>query len=205
MEGNKQLGIIILAAGKASRMGKPKALLPYKGNSFLFHTSQLAKSLNPSVLTCVLGHYYEPMSAHCLENNIPFILNHEYEKGMSESIKCGLLHVLTTFPDLNMVLILLADQPKIDRFHLSAMLQRIRKHKLLLVCTSYSSTLGVPALFSKELFEEILEINGEKGAKTLIQKFAINALNAILYEEGHIDIDTPSDYEKLIKMEKLAK
>jgi molybdenum cofactor cytidylyltransferase len=204
MEENQQLGIIILAAGKASRMGKPKALLTYRGNSLLEHTFLLANSVNPLVITCVLGHYYQEMSAHCQEKQIPFILNEDYEKGMSTSIQRGLKHLLSLFPDLTMVLILLADQPHIESHHLSKMIQRLIQHHLMLVCTTYRSTFGVPALFNKQLFVELLEISGEKGAKHLIQRHITNELNTILNEKGQIDIDSPLDYEQLIQMEKLT-
>jgi molybdenum cofactor cytidylyltransferase len=74
----------------------------------------------------------------------------------------------------------------------------------MLVCTTYRSTFGVPALFNKQLFVELLEISGEKGAKHLIQRHITNELNTILNEKGQIDIDSPLDYEQLIQMEKLT-
>jgi molybdenum cofactor cytidylyltransferase len=137
------------------------------------------------------------MSAHCNTHKIPFVLNETYENGMSSSIQCGLSYLLSHFLQVNMVLILLADQPKINTEHISALLHKVRSSKTLMVCTSYSATYGVPAVFKKEYFHELLELKGEKGAKNLIEKGVLNHKNTVLYEDGNMDIDTPEDYKKL--------
>ena len=192
-----QLGIIILAAGKASTMGEPKALLTYNDRSFLLNTYHIAQSVQPNGIVTVLGHYYDQMSAHCNTQKIPFVLNEAYENGMSSSIQCGLTYLLSHFPQVNMVLILLADQPKINTEHISALLHKIRSSNYLMVCTAYSSTYGVPAVFKKEYFSELLELKGEKGAKNLIEKGVLNHENTVLCEDGRIDVDTPEDYKNL--------
>jgi len=197
MEKGAQLGVIILAAGKASRMGEPKALLSYNGHSFLLNTFNLAQSVHPKGIVTVLGHYFDQMSAHCNTHKIPFVLNEAYEIGMSSSIQCGLSYLLSHFPQINMVLILLADQPKINTEHISALLHKVKSSKSLMVCTAYSATFGVPAVFKKEYFHELLELKGEKGAKNLIEKGVLNHKNTVLYEDGNMDIDTPEDYKKL--------
>lgn len=205
MEINTQLGVVILAAGKASRMGEPKALLTYHGNSFLLNTYNLAQSVYPKGIITVLGHYFDEMSAHCNDHKIPFILNEAYENGMSSSIQCGITYLISHFPGLNMILILLADQPKINEEHISALLHKIRPLKSLMVCTAYSATYGVPAVFRKEYFHELLALKGEKGAKDLIEKQFLNNENTVPFEDGNMDIDTPEDYKKLHAENKISK
>lgn len=205
MEKDAQLGVIILAAGKASRMGEPKALLTYHNRSFLLNTYNIAQSANPKGIVTVLGHYFDQMSAHCNTHKIPFILNEAYEDGMSSSIQCGLTYLLSHFPPLNMVLILLADQPKINAEHISTLLQKVWSSKYLMVCTAYIGTYGVPAVFKKEYFRQLLELKGEKGAKNLIEKGALNHENTVMCEDGRIDIDTPEDYKNLIAEKEILK
>jgi molybdenum cofactor cytidylyltransferase len=205
MEKDAQLGVVILAAGKASRMGEPKALLSYNGHSFLLNTFNLAQSVHPTGIVTVLGHYFNQMSAHCNTHKIPFVLNEAYGNGMSSSIKCGLTYLLSHFPQVNMILILLADQPKINTEHISSLLHKVRSSKYLMVCTSYSATFGVPAVFKKEYFHELLELKGEKGAKNLIEKGVLDHENTVLCEDGRIDIDTPEDYKKLHAEKEISK
>jgi molybdenum cofactor cytidylyltransferase len=205
MEKDAQLGVIILAAGKASRMGEPKAMLSYNGHSFLLNTFNLAQSVHPTGIVTVLGHYFNQMSAHCNTHKIPFVLNEAYGNGMSSSIKCGLTYLLSHFPQVNMILILLADQPKINTEHISSLLHKVRSSKYLMVCTSYSATFGVPAVFKKEYFHELLELKGEKGAKNLIEKGVLDHENTILCEDGKIDIDTPEDYKNLHAEKEISK
>lgn len=203
MEEDVQLGVLILAAGKASRMGEPKALLTYRDRSFLLNTYTIAQSIQPKCIVTVLGHYFDQMSAHCLTHKIPFVLNEAYDNGMSSSIQCGLTCLLTQLPQINMVLILLADQPLINTEHVYALLHKIRSSKSFMVCTAYSNTYGVPALFKKEIFHELLELEGERGAKNLIEKGVLNHENTVLCEDGRIDIDTPEDYINLRAEEEL--
>ena len=205
MEKDASLGVIILAAGKASRMGEPKALLSYNGHSFLLNTFNLAQIVHPEGIVTVLGHYFEQMSAHCNTHKIPFVLNEAYENGMSSSIQCGLSYLLSHFQQINMVLILLADQPKIKAEHISSLLHKVRSSKYLMVCTSYSATYGVPAVFKKEYFHELSELKGEKGAKNLIEKGVLKHENTVLCEDGRIDIDTPEDYKKLHAEKEISK
>ena len=205
MEKDAQLGVVILAAGKASRMGEPKALLTYQGHSFLLNTYNLAQSVHPKSIVTVLGHYFDQMSAHCNNHKIPFVLNEAYENGMSSSIQCGLTYLLSHFPQVNMVLILLADQPKINTEHISDLLHKIRSSNYLMVCTAYSDTYGVPAVFRKEYFPELLELKGEKGAKNLIEKGVLNHENTIHFVYGRIDIDTPQDYLNLSAEKEILK
>lgn len=205
MERESQLGIIILAAGKASRMGNPKALLTYKGHSFLQNTFYLAQSVNPQAIITVLGHYSDQMSAHCRQYNIPYVMNIAYEEGMSTSIRCGLNQLLYYHPSLMSVLILLADQPKIVSGHLMKMIFNLSHDPVKMVCTSYGGTSGVPAIFKQDLFHDLLQLKGEKGAKDLIRKNMNCEQNIVACEEGYIDIDTPEDYNQLILAEKLYK
>ena len=205
MEKDAQLGIIILAAGKASRMGEPKALLTYQGHSFLLNTYNLAQSVHPKSIVTVLGHYFDQMSAHCNNHKIPFVLNEAYENGMSSSIQCGLTYLLSHFPQVNMFLILLSDQHKINTEHICYLLHKIRSSNYLMVCTAYSDTYGVPAVFRKEYFPELLELKGEKGAKNLIEKGVLNHENTIHFEYGRIDIDTPEDYLNLSAEKEILK
>jgi molybdenum cofactor cytidylyltransferase len=186
-------------------MGEPKALLSYNGHSFLLNTFNLAQSVHPKGIVTVLGHYFDQMSAHCNTHKIPFVLNEAYENGMSSSIQCGLSYLLSHFPQINMVLILLADQPKINTEHISALLHKVRSSKSLMVCTAYSTTFGVPAVFKKEYFHELLELKGEKGAKNLIEKGVLNHKNTVLCEDGNMDIDTPEDYKKLHAEKEISK
>lgn len=69
-----------------------------------------------------------------------------------------------------------------------------RKGKI--IASSYGETLGVPALFDKELFKELSELRGKNGAKNVIEKYR-NETFAVDFPEGEIDVDTEQDLEKL--------
>jgi molybdenum cofactor cytidylyltransferase len=196
------MGVMILAAGKASRMGQPKALLPYKNHTFLLNAFQLAQSIHPDGILCVLGHYYKQMSAYCAQHQIPCVFHPEYEQGMGSSISCGLQWLLSQYPSMNAVVILLADQPRIDGLHLSRMLHKLQQEQVQMVCTAYQGTRGAPAMFKKAFFSDLAGLKGEKGAKELIEMQELCEQNTVICESGYLDIDTPEDYDALLAAEK---
>jgi len=67
-----------------------------------------------------------------------------------------------------------------------------------IVACAYQNTLGVPALFRRKLFPELLALDAQAGAKKLIKKYQSQTA-AIRFPEGAFDVDTPADYENLMK------
>jgi molybdenum cofactor cytidylyltransferase len=75
---------------------------------------------------------------------------------------------------------------------------RHQETQKLMVASAYAGTLGIPALFARECFENLLSLGGTEGAKTLLtaQPDQVARVN---FPEGEIDIDTPPDYQALLR------
>jgi molybdenum cofactor cytidylyltransferase len=93
---------------------------------------------------------------------------------------------------------MVCDQPLLTTDHLNVLIQTFKKTKSQIVASHYSGGAGVPALFDKSLFEELLNLENESGAKKIIQQHK-DVVYSIPFPEGAIDLDTPDDYEKFIK------
>jgi len=198
LEGNTP-GALILAAGSASRMGSPKALLPYAGGTLLSHVYGLASQIvRPESLWLVLGNYFTEMSAYCQARDYRWIFNPQHAEGMGTGIACGLRHLLDQNPNLSAIMILLADQPQISPAHLQCLLRMQIEKKVPVVCTGYGGIRGVPAVFSPSRFPELLALRGDQGARDLIGREIRTSDNTLILEDAIVDIDTPADYARLL-------
>ena len=179
-------------------MGNIKQLLAWKGTFLLKHTISNVLQLESTQTIVVLGANYERIKAEIQQECIQIIYNTNWENGLGNSIAFGVKHILSNY-NVDGVLITLADQPLIDATYLNTLIGSFKIGKKQIVASNYGNEkLGVPTLFDSCYFEELSELNQNKGAKKVIENHLdnVSALNA-----KHLisDIDTKEDYEKLYK------
>jgi molybdenum cofactor cytidylyltransferase len=191
-----KLGVIVLAAGSASRMGKAKMLLPFKENPILIHILNEVKAIHPAAICLVTGKYAVEIETVLDESDVVVEVNTEWTKGMSGSINVGLKKILETQPLLDAVLIVVSDQPFLDRQLLARMLDAYQHNGKGIVAATYAGIKGTPVLFAKRYFEAIEKLVGDQGARVILQTNPED-LVAIDFPLGALDIDTEEDYHKL--------
>jgi molybdenum cofactor cytidylyltransferase len=189
------IGLIILAAGSSSRLGKPKQNLVFQGSTLLQQTIKAALAADCQQIAVVLGANIQVIEPTIKNEPIQIIHNPDWEAGMSSSINCGLAALLKTNPQLQSVILMLCDQPFADAAIINQLIQASANKKHL-VASSYNGTVGVPALFDKSHFKELLALQGNEGAKKLLLKYT-NEVHTVPFPLGMIDIDTIGDYERL--------
>jgi molybdenum cofactor cytidylyltransferase len=189
-------GLIILAAGSSSRLGQPKQKLIYKGRSLLQHAVEEGLASPCSPIVVVLGANEESLHSEINYPNILHVTNYEWESGMSSSIKCGLEFMLKNGPAISQAIIMLCDQPFVDAEILNRLIEAKQQSGKLIAACTYDTTLGTPALFDKEVFSELLSLDGQQGAKKLVFDHS-DQVEPVPFPLGNIDIDTVEDYEKL--------
>ncbi|MEG4395443.1 nucleotidyltransferase family protein [Microcoleus sp. BROC3] len=192
-----KIGLIILAAGAATRMGRPKQLLSYQGRSLILHAVEVALASLCQPIIVVLGAYVEQIKPELMPKAVQVVENSQWQEGMSSSIRAGISMLLKTNSKLDAVIISLADQPLVSPQIFNLLIQSYQETQKVIIASKYNETTGVPALFSNALFPELMELEGDKGAKELIQKY-IDTGVILLIPEAAIDIDTPDDYKQLL-------
>ena len=190
----KKLSTLILAAGNSSRLGSPKQLIEFEGQTLIERITETALSISEEILI-VLGGNSELIlpKLERFNNVISTIYNPDWKEGMGTSIRIG-VEKLAENSDL--IIILLADQPFISKVLLQNMLQSYAKTQNPIVSCIYSNSLGVPILFDKSVFFELLKLNGDKGAKSFLHLYK-NRISTIDFPEAIVDIDTLEDVENL--------
>ncbi len=190
-------GIIILAAGNSSRLGRPKQLLEYKESTLLKNTISEALKVEKSFVIVVTGSNHDVIEKEVNLPEIIFSFNSDWENGMSSSIVKGISQLLHQNPDCEQCILAVCDQPFVNHSIFENLIIETNKTKKGIAASAYSETLGTPVLFHKKYFQELLELKGQEGAKKLIKKHAEDVF-PVPFEKGDIDIDTEEDYFKLI-------
>jgi CTP:molybdopterin cytidylyltransferase MocA len=121
--------------------------------------------------------------------------NPDWALGMGSSIACGMRALEQRGFAVNAVAVLLADQPLVKASHLIRMRAALEPN-CIAVAAEYGGSVGVPAIFSREVFEELLSLPPEGGAKQLLRQLDADVARFPL-PEAAADIDTPEDYARL--------
>lgn len=190
-------GIIILAAGNSSRLGRPKQLLEYKETTLLKNTIFEVSKVPDSFAIVVTGANHDLIEKDLNNKELNCCFNPDWETGMASSIVKGLQELLSLNPDCDHCIFTVCDQPYVTNLVFENLINQYHKTGKGITASAYSETLGTPVLFHKKYFSELLDLKGQEGAKKLIKKYAEDTAS-IPFEKGSIDIDTEEDYDKLI-------
>ena len=191
------VGIIILAAGGSTRLGKPKQLLQFQGKSLIRRAAENALATKCGKIVITLGASGVEIKKEIENLPLEIVINGNWQSGMSSSIKTGLKKLLEIQTDSSAVILMLCDQPFIDTEMILRLVQTQHETRKKIVACEYEKTLGVPAIFAREIFDELLSLQGDTGAKFLIEKHLHSEVANISVPEAAFDVDTAEDYEEL--------
>ena len=173
---------VVLAAGFSVRLGQPKQLLDFRGLPLVRHAAIVALGAGCDE-TFVIGPYHDVLHGLPLTT----IANPNASEGVSSSIRVAIENARGA-----RILFTLCDQPLVTSEHLRALVACDAP----IVATAYGDTIGVPAVFTPNLQDELLSLRGDRGARAVIQAHLPEVV-AIASESAGVDVDTLSDYSKL--------
>lgn len=198
MTKNPTIAIILLAAGSAKRMRKNKLLLSFEGKTLLENVVVNAQNSLANKVIVVLGAYENENLNVLKKYNPETVLNKNWEKGIGSSIKAGLQKAMDILPMLDAVIISVCDQPFLTTEIFDGLINTYNKSGKKIIASAYPQSIGVPVLYDKILFAELLNIPDEYGAKKyVIEKASQKIISTFPFPKGEIDIDTLEDTEKL--------
>jgi molybdenum cofactor cytidylyltransferase len=191
------VGALILAAGAATRMGKIKQLLPYRGRTLVEHAIQQAQLAGFAPVLVVLGAQAQAVAEAVRRTSAASVVNENWARGMGSSIVAGVVRMLELAPDLEAMAVLLADQPYVSASHLAAMARVFEGLSAPILAARYAGTLGVPALFRRAVFSKLQELKPDAGARSLLRR-ATGDVHSFDLPEAATDIDTPEEFADLL-------
>ena len=192
-----KLATIVLAAGGSSRYGKCKQLIDINGASLIRAAiNKLSSILRHEQIYVVVGANSEDV-IHGIEGlPVNVIHNTHWQTGIASSLKAGIKSIK---PGCKAVMITLCDQPLISAIHLEQLIKLWSENHSKIIASTYAGTLGTPAIIPIDLCPQLLELEGDMGAKPILEKTP-NRLVKLPIPEAEFDIDTPADLENLKKM-----
>jgi molybdenum cofactor cytidylyltransferase len=188
---SSQVAAVVLAAGSSRRMGQPKLLLRWRGSTLLRRAARAALGACARVVV-VVGPDAERMREELRGLAVEVVVNPDHAEGIASSLRRGLRSV----QDAAAVLVTLADQPAVTSGHLRRLVEAYRTSGARVVAASYAGTAGVPAVFGRELFVELLSLEGDAGAKRVVERHRDEAV-LVPVPEAAWDVDTPEDWQRL--------
>ncbi len=192
------IAVIILAAGESSRLGSPKQLLPYAGETLLQYTIQVALNTIARRVIVVLGAHEKLMKTATAYTGLHIVINREWKEGMASSVRCGINELIKTEPHTTGAVILLCDQPFVTASLINALIDMNEKTGKAIIASRYVGTFGAPTFFHKSIFPELLRLEGDVGAKAIIRRHP-DDVESVEFSKGNVDIDTAADYGNLTK------
>lgn len=176
-------------------MGRPKLLLPLRGKSLVRLVVDEAVGSRARQVVVVTGANREEVERELGGLPIKLVHNPEHREGMSTSVRAGLRVVR---PEADAAIILLADQPLVDRAVLDGLFEVYERSRALIVQPSYDGQLGNPILWDRRLFGELMAQVGDKGGRDLLRTHAAEVVRWDIPDAAILqDVDTPEAYEAL--------
>jgi molybdenum cofactor cytidylyltransferase len=184
-------GAVILAAGGSTRLGRPKQLLELGGEPLVRRAARIATEAGCHPVLVVVGGHGEAVT-RALGEPFQAVSNPDWSTGVASSIRRGLAALCARRPDAGGALITSCDQPLVEARHLAALCAALVPGRLI-AASRYAGTLGVPALFARAVFGELLALTGDRGAKRVIALDPGRVAALDLPEAGR-DVDTEADW-----------
>ena len=196
---NQNIAIVILAAGASTRMGSAKQLLSWGDSTLLEHTINTVLQLDSQEVIVVLGANFEIIKSKVSNHPVTVLKNTSWKIGLGKSIAVAVEYIQKLNYEIDGVMIVLADQPLIDSHFLGELCTAFSPNNNQIITTSYKNgKRGVPVIFDKHYFEELLLLNDDNGAKILLKKYAA-LVKSLKPQFENLDIDSKEDYNYLHK------
>lgn len=186
---------LILAAGSASRMGTMKVLLPWRGQPLIRHVAEVALAARISDVVVVTGNEASAVAQAVADLPLRIVHNVHYRDGLSGSLRAGIAALDTS---VDAVLVLLADQPLLTAAVVDRLIERYVEGDARIVAPFADGQRGNPVLFDRALFPELLQIEGDQGARSVLRAHRDEIAGVEVAANVLEDVDTPEAYEALL-------
>lgn len=190
--GHRPLFAVVLAAGAARRFGGSKQLAVLNGEPLVRRALKTAERVLGEYVVLVVGSGWQAVHEACAPLLGYLVRNDDPDGGLAGSLAAGTRAIETAADG---VLLLLADQPLIDETHIENLIRAWNRSAAQITCSRHAGTDGPPVIFPRRYFAELQTLEGDRGAKALLQRHADNVL-ALHCPEAALDVDTVDDLQR---------
>ena len=192
------ISAVVLAAGRGTRMGRTKQLLPLAGRPLVEHVVSTALGSCVDEVIVVLGYEAEAVRAAIPENEprLRWVVNQEFASGQASSLMTG---VGAASQQSDAVVVLLGDQPGVTETDVDTVVGLFRSGNHIAARACYEDgMLGHPTVIGRALWPEILNLQGDVGAREVLVRHEADVLMVGINRAAPRDVDTEVDYRSLV-------
>lgn len=191
------IAAVILSAGKSSRMGSPKALLPVNADepetTFVSHLLAVFAASRAEPVLVIVGHQADTLRRAVDWGTARLVVNERYEDGMLSSIQAA-VHALEG-TEVEGMLVCPVDHPGVTPAIVDLLIENFETHGPAVVLPVHEGRRGHPVLFSRRVFGDLLRAPETVGARQVVWDYQEDLLEVTVADSGvNLDIDTPADY-----------
>ena len=184
---------IVLAAGESQRFGRPKQLADWNGKTLLGHAIEAMLAVCGSATVVVTGAAAEPVSRYAAAYPVRLVHNPDWREGMAASLRTGFAALGSS--GASAVLVLTCDQPLVDAACLERLASRWQTEPARAAAARYDGVLGIPAIFPVSLVPALMLLQGDQGARALLNEQLDPT--AVDMPVAACDIDTEAELAQL--------
>ena len=177
----------ILAAGASSRLGQPKQLLRFEGQSLVERAARAALAADIARVLVVVGRDALAIADELRDLPVEILVNEDWPEGMASSVRCA----VNGAGDADALLLTPCDLPLLSSAHLRALMEQYERENAPIVASRYNETLGAPLVIARSLWPELLQLHGDVGARRVIMR---HDASFIEWPDGARDVDTREDW-----------
>jgi molybdenum cofactor cytidylyltransferase len=198
-----RVAAVVLAAGGSTRFGKSKQLAAFRGETFVRHIVAAAIEAGCAPVIVVVGEDAAQITLELSGLAASIVMHSQWPIGLGSSIGVGVEHVIDSAAEPDAAILLACDQPFVNAATLRQLIQLRLTSSKPIVASAYAATLGIPALFDRSCFPDLLQLKGDTGAKGVIlsRQHDVAPFN---FPAAAIDIDTPADYQRFLAQNEKA-
>jgi molybdenum cofactor cytidylyltransferase len=179
----------VLAAGASARFGSPKQLVRLAGTPILFQAIANSALVAGHSVTVVLGAHAREISPALRQSAVSVVVNRDWEEGIASSIRTA---VHSAPPGCEGLMLVLADQVAVTGDDLKRLFAVWRRHPVLIAAALYGGAPGLPAIFPRWAFPDLLELRGDRDPRLVIRR-NVDQVVRIPMQNAGIDLNTPED------------
>ena len=193
----KPLAAVILSGGESRRMGVPKALLPYRGKTFVEHLIEVTRHARVGMTRIVVGAHAREIREHLGPHTVEIVVNAHWANGQLSSIQTGVRSLPAEATD-GMILCPV-DHPIVSAGLVARLIEEFDASAKAIVLPTYHGRRGHPVIFREKLYPELLAASAEIGARQLVWAHAEELREVATDEEGVVlNINDPATLERAL-------
>jgi molybdenum cofactor cytidylyltransferase len=196
---NGTIAAIVLAAGRSSRMGRHKLLLPLGNRPLVSYAVEAACASSADPVYVVLGYQAPEVAAALPSGRYRIRVNPNFASGMASSLRVGIETLVTLPRGVLGAIILLADQPLVSPGLINRLLVSAMASPEAIIAATYAGQRSTPVYFPHALFQELRNITGDEGGRSVIARHPdLLKLEPIEEHARGLDVDREEEYEQLL-------